>query len=57
MHLGRRELCERLCRQAGHLRDNFNKLSLDALSGIVYRDDSQVAELTIKHAYDRRALA
>jgi Holliday junction resolvase RusA-like endonuclease len=27
--------------------DNFNKLSLDALTGIVYLDDSQIAKLTI----------
>src|SRR5689334_20654176 len=33
--------------------DNFNKLSLDALTGIVYHDDSQVAELNIKRAYDK----
>ena len=25
--------------------DNFNKLSLDALTGIAYEDDSQIAEL------------
>jgi Holliday junction resolvase RusA-like endonuclease len=33
--------------------DNFNKLSLDALTGIVYEDDSQIAELTVKRAYDK----
>jgi Holliday junction resolvase RusA-like endonuclease len=33
--------------------DNFNKLSLDALSGIVYEDDSQIAELHLKRAYDK----
>jgi Holliday junction resolvase RusA-like endonuclease len=27
--------------------DNFNKLSLDALTGIAYVDDSQIAKLTI----------
>jgi Holliday junction resolvase RusA-like endonuclease len=29
---------------------NFNKLSLDALTGIAYADDSQIAKLTIAHA-------
>ena len=33
--------------------DNFNKLSLDALIGIVYEDDSQIAELTLKRGYDK----
>ena len=33
--------------------DNFNKLSLDALSGIVYEDDSQIAELHLKRDYVR----
>jgi len=33
--------------------DNFNKLVFDALTGIVYDDDNQVAELTIKRAYDK----
>lgn len=33
--------------------DNFNKLSLDALTGIVYEDDSQIAELNLKRAYDK----
>ena len=33
--------------------DNFNKLSLDALTGIVYEDDSQTAELHLKRAYDK----
>jgi Holliday junction resolvase RusA-like endonuclease len=33
--------------------DNFNKLSLDALTGIAYEDDSQVAELYLKRAYDK----
>jgi Holliday junction resolvase RusA-like endonuclease len=28
--------------------DNFNKLSLDALTGIAYLDDSQIAKLTIE---------
>ena len=33
--------------------DNFNKLALDALTGIAYDDDSQIAELTVKRAYDK----
>ena len=32
--------------------DNFNKLSLDALTGIAYDDDSQIAKLTIERGYD-----
>lgn len=32
--------------------DNQNKLILDALSGIVYHDDSQIAGLHLKRAYD-----
>ena len=32
--------------------DNFNKLSVDALTGSVYEDDSQIAELHLKRAYD-----
>jgi Holliday junction resolvase RusA-like endonuclease len=31
--------------------DNFNKLSLDALTGIAYLDDSQIAKLTIERGY------
>jgi Holliday junction resolvase RusA-like endonuclease len=33
--------------------DNFNKLSLDALTGIAYEDDSQIAKLTIERGYDK----
>jgi crossover junction endodeoxyribonuclease RusA len=33
--------------------DNFNKLSLDALMGIAYEDDSQIAKLTIARGYDK----
>lgn len=33
--------------------DNFNKLSLDALTGIVYEDDSQIEELHLKRFYDK----
>lgn len=34
--------------------DNFNKLSLDALSGILYEDDSQIAELHLCRRYDKK---
>lgn len=33
--------------------DNFNKIALDALTGIAYEDDSQVAELHLKRSYDK----
>jgi len=33
--------------------DNFNKLSLDALTGIAYLDDSQIAELHVTRSYDK----
>jgi Holliday junction resolvase RusA-like endonuclease len=33
--------------------DNFNKLSLDALTGIAYLDDSQIAKLSIVRGYDK----
>ena len=33
--------------------DNFNKLSLDALTGIVYEDDSQIAKLQLVRGYDK----
>jgi Holliday junction resolvase RusA-like endonuclease len=33
--------------------DNQNKLVLDALTGIAYEDDSQIAELHLKRAYDK----
>ncbi len=33
--------------------DNFNKLSLDALTGIVWEDDSQIAKLMIERGYDK----
>lgn len=35
--------------------DNFNKLWLDALSGIVWLDDSQIVELTTRKGYDKEA--
>ena len=33
--------------------DNFNKLILDAGSGILYADDSQIQKLTISKHYDK----
>ena len=33
--------------------DNFHKLSFDALTGIVWEDDSQVEELTVRREYDK----
>lgn len=33
--------------------DNFNKLSLDALTGIVWEDDSQIADMRVRRAYDK----
>lgn len=32
--------------------DNFHKLSMDALTGIVWEDDSQVQEATVIKGYD-----
>ena len=34
--------------------DNFNKLTLDALTGIAYDDDSQVSELHLYRGYDKQ---
>jgi len=34
--------------------DNFNKLVLDALTGIVWEDDSQILELHIYKDYDKQ---
>jgi Holliday junction resolvase RusA-like endonuclease len=34
--------------------DNFNKISLDALTGIVWEDESQIAEFTVAREYDKR---
>jgi Holliday junction resolvase RusA-like endonuclease len=34
--------------------DNFNKLWADALTGIVYQDDSQIADLHLVRDYDKR---
>jgi crossover junction endodeoxyribonuclease RusA len=33
--------------------DNWHKLSLDALTGIVWKDDSQIFEMTIKKNIDK----
>jgi Holliday junction resolvase RusA-like endonuclease len=33
--------------------DNFNKLVFDALSGLVYEDDSQIETLLIRKDYDK----
>lgn len=33
--------------------DNFHKLSMDALSGIAYADDSQIKRATVAIAYDK----
>ncbi len=33
--------------------DNFHKLSQDSLNGIVWEDDSQIQEATVKKFYDK----
>ena len=33
--------------------DNFHKLSLDALTSVVYEDDSQIRALHVERAYDK----
>lgn len=33
--------------------DNYNKILLDAMEGIVYEDDSQIIEMTTKKFYDK----
>lgn len=33
--------------------DNFNKLILDSLTGIVWEDDSQIIKMTISKHYDK----
>lgn len=33
--------------------DNYNKLVLDAMSGVIYEDDVQIQELTITKGYDK----
>lgn len=34
--------------------DNFHKLSMDALTGIVWADDSQIEEATVVKRYDKQ---
>lgn len=34
--------------------DNFHKLSLDSLKGVVYEDDSQIHILHVERAYDKK---
>lgn len=36
-----------------HDIDNFNKLILDSLEGIIFKDDSQIEELKIRKFYDK----
>ncbi len=33
--------------------DNFHKLSMDSLTGIVYRDDSQIVRAVVNKRYDK----
>src|SRR3990167_5728022 len=33
--------------------DNYHKLSLDSLTGIVYEDDSQIQKMTVEKFYDK----
>lgn len=33
--------------------DNYNKLILDALSGIIYYDDKQITKISIEKLYDK----
>lgn len=33
--------------------DNFHKLSMDAMSGLVYEDDSQIQFATVSKGYDK----
>jgi len=49
----RREAIEGACNHIGKPdADNVGKLVADALNGIAYKDDSQVAELIVRKAYD-----
>jgi Holliday junction resolvase RusA-like endonuclease len=48
---GNRPLLLRTKRKAD--LDNFNKLWQDALSGIVYNDDSRIGELHLYRDYDK----
>ena len=34
--------------------DNYNKILLDSMSGIVYKDDAQIQKLTIIKQYDKK---
>jgi Holliday junction resolvase RusA-like endonuclease len=34
--------------------DNFHKLSMDALTGVVWVDDSQIVEATVTKNYDKK---
>jgi len=33
--------------------DNFNKLSMDAMTGLVFEDDSQIQKATVTKNYDK----
>lgn len=33
--------------------DNWHKLTLDSMTGIVYKDDSQIVKMTVKKAIDK----
>jgi len=34
--------------------DNYHKLSMDALTGIVWEDDAQIVEATVRKEYDKQ---
>ena len=34
--------------------DNYNKILLDSLTGVVYKDDSQIEEMFVKKDYDKK---
>lgn len=34
--------------------DNFNKILLDSLTGIVWEDDSQIEEMIVSKLYDKK---
>jgi len=40
-------------RKGKHDWDNFHKLSMDALTGIVWADDSQIQKATVEKFYDK----
>jgi hypothetical protein len=52
--IGLRFDCSRAVQLSATNLDNFNKLWADCLSGIVYEDDSQGAELDLFRADDKR---